>query len=102
MRLISLKTLRDFWEKHPDAQGPLSAWQAEVKAACWTKSTDIKERYASASIINNKRVVFNIGGNKYRLVVDVEYERQLIFVVRPLTHKEYDGINVETLTYEAR
>ena len=72
MRIIAKRTLREFWEKpeHRDAEQPLKAWYAEARNATWSTPADIKARYRHASIVGNNRVVFNIAGNKYRLVVE--------------------------------
>ncbi|MDQ2068987.1 type II toxin-antitoxin system HigB family toxin [Natronospira bacteriovora] len=97
MRVIAKRTLRRFWEKHPDAEGPLKAWHTEAEAARWRQPQDIKDRYRSASFVGNNRVVFNIGGNKYRLVVHVRYDNGIVFVRFIGTHAEYDHIDVETV-----
>ncbi len=94
---MSRKTLRDFWEAHPDAEQPLKAWHSEAEKATWTKPADIKARYGSASIVGSDRVVFNIGGNKYRLVVAIKHEAGLVFVRFIGTHGDYDDIDVETI-----
>ena len=93
MRVIARKTLREFWETHPDAEGPLTAWFAEAKAT-WRSMADVRKRYATASIVDAERVVFNIGGNKYRLVVKLWFPGQAVFIKFVGTHKEYDAINV--------
>ena len=100
MRLIAVSYLRIFWEKHPDAEQPLRAWVDEVKATTWHQPADIKERYRSASILKNRRVVFNIKGNEYRLVVSVAYRFQAVYVKFIGTHREYDGIDAETVDLE--
>lgn len=87
----------EFSSEHPDAQVGLEAWYHEVKAATWKSSAEIKIRYRSASIINNRRVVFNICGNKFRLVVDINYLAKLVFIRFVGTHKEYDRIDVESI-----
>ena len=97
MRIISRKALREFWKNHPDAQQPLQAWYADVKQADWQSPADIKHIYRNASIVANNRVVFNIKGNKYRLVVAVHYEFQLVYIRFVGTHQEYDRINVATI-----
>jgi mRNA interferase HigB len=97
MRIISRKALREFWEIHPDAQQPLQAWYADVKQADWQSPADIKRIYRNASIVANNRVVFNIKGNKYRLVVAVHYEYQLVYIRFVGTHQEYDRIDVATI-----
>lgn len=96
MRVIALSTLRKFWESgYPDAEQPLRAWYAEAERANWTSPQDIKNRYAHASIVGGNRVVFNIGGNKYRLIVKLHYDGQRAFVRWVGTHSDYDKINVE-------
>ena len=97
MRVIARKPLKQFSNAHPDAEASLDAWFHEAKAASWKSSADIKARYRSASIINNRRVVFNICGNKFRLVVDINYPAQLIYIRFIGTHQEYDGIDVENI-----
>ena len=97
MRVYSKGPLRDFWNGKPDAKSPLMTWYRETKAADWNRSTDIKERFPSASILKNGRVVFNIKGNKYRLVVKVKYEKKKVYIRFIGTHKEYDGINAEVI-----
>ncbi len=85
-----------------DADQPLRAWCAEVAAAAWTNPAQIKARYPHASLIGNKRVVFNIGGNKYRLIVDIDYTRQVVFIVFIGTHKDYDKVDAETVTWNPK
>lgn len=97
MRVISRKTLRQFWDKHPDARQPLQAWYADVKHANWRGPADIKAVYQTASFISNNRIVFNIKGNKYRIVVVVEYRFSIIFIRFIGTHQEYDRIHAETV-----
>ncbi|NLE94339.1 MAG: type II toxin-antitoxin system HigB family toxin [Dehalococcoidia bacterium] len=97
MHVIARPRLIAFWEKHPDSAGPLQAWFAEARVATWTCSADVKERYSTASILNSERVVFNIGGNKYRLVVRINYASGTVFVRFVGTHKEYDSIDAEAV-----
>jgi mRNA interferase HigB len=93
MRVISKRTLRAFWEKHPDAEQPLKAWYDVARSSTWRTPTDIKAQFRSASFVANNRVVFNIAGNKYRLVVVVRYRIQRIYVRFIGTHRECDKIN---------
>lgn len=93
MRIISRKTLRQFWEKHPDAQQPLQAWYYDVKHARWKGPSDIKSVYRNASFLAENRVVFNIKGNKYRIVVAVHYQFGMIYVRFVGTHGDYDKID---------
>jgi mRNA interferase HigB len=97
MRVIAKKALREFWEKHPDSEDPLKAWFAEAEDASWQSPADIKAHYGSASILKNGRTVFNICGNKYRLVVKINYKAAIVLVRFIGTHKEYDGINAEVI-----
>jgi len=99
MRIIAKSTLRRFWrqKRHSDAQGPLEAWHDEVCTTTWRTPQDIKNLYATASICRNNRVVFNIGGNKYRLVVEVQYGASIVWIKFIGTHAQYDKIDVETV-----
>lgn len=97
MRVIALSTLKTFWEKHPDAELPLRSWYAEASRAKWKTSADIKAAYRSASFVANRRVVFNIKGNDYRLVVAVKYGIGLMYIRFVGTHGQYDKIDVEEI-----
>jgi len=79
MRIISRRTLREFWEKHPDAEQPLRAWYANAKRANWRTPADVKTAYRNASLVANNRVVFNIKGKRYRLVVAIDYQYSIIY-----------------------
>jgi mRNA interferase HigB len=100
MHIVAVKFLRVFWENHPDAEQSLKSWVDEAKKATWTQPAEIKEQYRSASILKNRRVVFNIKGNDYRLVVSVAYHYQAIYVKFIGTHQEYDAVNAETVEME--
>ena len=100
MKVIAVGTLRDFWARHPDAEQPLKAWYDEAKHAVWRTPQDIRQRYASASFVGHNRVVFNIKGNDYRLVVSVAYHYQAVYVKFIGTHKEYDAIDAESVEME--
>jgi mRNA interferase HigB len=97
MRIIARKTLREFWETHPDAQQALKAWYHDVKRATWKTPGDIKSIYRSASFVGHNRVVFNIKGNKYRLVVAVAYKHGIVYIRFVGTHQEYDKIDAATV-----
>ncbi len=97
MRVIAVSTLRAFWKRHPEAEQPLKAWHEESSHAHWTQPSDIKDQYRSASILKNRRVVFNIKGNDYRLIVAVAYQLQIVYVKFIGTHKEYDAVDAETV-----
>lgn len=93
MRIISRKRLIEFWQIHPDAEQPLRAWYAEIRKSSWETPADIKARYRHASILPGNRVVFNIKGNEYRLVVIIEYRFGKVFIRFVGTHAEYDQID---------
>jgi mRNA interferase HigB len=97
MRVIAKKILREFWEKQTDSEGQLKTWYKEASKAIWTSPIDIKSEYPKASILKSGRVVFNICGNKYRLVVQINYIRKWIFIRFIGTHREYDKIDVEKI-----
>ncbi|SDX14204.1 type II toxin-antitoxin system HigB family toxin [Thiocapsa roseopersicina] len=97
MRVIAVSTLRAFWQRHPDAEQPLRVWFEEAANASWTQPSDIKALYRSASILKNRRVVFNIKGNDYRLIVAIAYKLQIVYVKFIGTHKEYDAVDAETV-----
>jgi mRNA interferase HigB len=100
VRIIAIKTLREFWESEPDAEAPIRAWVDEVRAARWQQPMDVKAQYGTASILKSRRVVFNIAGNKYRLVAAVTYRCQAVFVKFIGTHAQYDLIDADTVEYE--
>lgn len=93
MRVISRKALREFWQRHGEAEAALRAWFKEAEAATWETPADIKRRYASASFLPGDRVVFNIKGNQHRLVVAVRYDLSIVFIRFVGTHSEYDRID---------
>jgi mRNA interferase HigB len=97
MRVIALSALREFWERHPDARPALEAWYADAKRATWKAPSDIKDTYRNASIVGKNRVVFNIKGNSYRLVVAVQYEHGIVFIRFVGAHRDYDRMDVETV-----
>ena len=93
MRIIAKRTLRIYWERQPRAEQPLKAWHAVARKADWSSLADIKAIYGNASIIAGDRMVFNIGGNRYRLIVRFDYPRRIGFVRFVGTHAEYDRID---------
>ena len=93
MRIISIKPLREFWQKHPQAETPLRNWYFEASHANWQTPTDIKQAHRNASFVDNNRVVFNIKGNDYRLIVAVRYTGGLMFIRFVGTHDEYNRID---------
>ena len=97
MRIIALATLRDFWAKHPAALEPLSAWYSVASRVRWESPADVKAAYRNASFIAGNRVVFNIKGNDYRLVVAMHYNRQIAYIRFVGTHRQYDQIDTSTV-----
>ena len=100
MRVFASSTLRKYWENELNAEQPLKAWLSTAEKAQWSNHNELKKQFGKASIINSKRVVFDIHGNKYRLIVDLEYIKKLIFIVWVGTHAEYDKIKVEDAKYK--
>lgn len=99
MRILSFRTLREFWEnpKYSNSETSLRSWYHEAKKSTWKNSNDLKENYKNASILGEGRVVFNIKGNTYRLIVAIDYEYQVIFIRFVGTHTEYDQIDAKTI-----
>lgn len=93
MHIIALRTLREFWERHPRAEAPLRSWYAEASRAEWRTPDDIKAAHCNASFLPNNRVVFNIKGNDYRLIVAVRYAGGVMFIRFVGTHAENDRID---------
>ena len=102
MRIIKEKTLSEYCKQnqYKPAKEAINAWIYEVRYSNWNNSNKLKSKYGNASIISSKRVVFNIKGNDYRLIVDIEYKLKIVFIVWFGTHKEYDKINTKTVKYE--
>jgi mRNA interferase HigB len=99
MRVIAIKTLKDYITEFHQAEQALLSWHEEVAAASWDNPNELKAQYRNASVLTEKRVVFNIHGNSYRLIVDIEYRLKIVFVVWFGTHKQYDKINAKTVSY---
>ena len=97
MRIIAVSTLKEFWEKHPTAEMPLRAWVDEVQKATWATTQDIKFRYASASFVGDRRVIFNIKGNDFRLIVAIAFRYQAVYIKFIGTHAQYDAVNAATV-----
>ncbi len=97
MRIISKKILREFWGVYTDAEQSLRAWHAKAQLAEWKTPSDIKTDYRNASFVANNRVIFNIKGNTYRLVVAVNYDYGIIYIRFVGSHKEYDKIDATTI-----
>lgn len=97
MHVVSVKTLREFWERHADSKAALRAWYREAKGANWSSFADIKARYRSADQLPGDRVVFDIKGNKYRLVARIHYNASRVYIRFIGAHAEYDKINAEMI-----
>lgn len=97
MRIVAKSTLRKFWERHPEVENQLTAWYNEARKANWKSPNEIKREYPSASIIEGSRMVFNIKGNHYRLIVKINYEFEIIWIRFIGTHKQYDKVDAKTI-----
>ncbi len=100
MRVIAKRALRTFWERHPKnaaAKVPLQDWYARAAVADWATPSDVKAQFGAASILKQGRVVFSVGGNKYRLVVRINYPYRVVYVRFVGTHEEYDAIDANTI-----
>jgi mRNA interferase HigB len=99
MRVIAVKTLKQYAEEFHQAEQALLSWYEETTTALWNNPNELKAQYRNGSVLSDKRVVFNIHGNSYRLIVDIEYRLKIVFVVWFGTHKQYDNINAKTISY---
>lgn len=97
MRAITERRLREFWTLHPDAEGPLRAWLNAIAKENWHTPNDVRAAHGTASIVGDKRVVFNIKGNDYRLIVAVAYGKGIVLVKFIGTHAEYDDVDAATV-----
>ena len=97
MRVISISTLREFWTKHPDSEQPLAEWYVKTCRANWSSLADMRNDFNSVDYVGNQRYVFNIKGNRYRLVVAVKFTPALVYIRFVGTHKEYEKLDVPTI-----
>ena len=97
MRVFTRRTLREFWERHPDARKPLLDWCQVVERADWNAPDRVKSTFASASILRGDRVVFNIKGNTYRLIAAIDYQYGIVYIRFVGTHQRYNKINAATI-----
>lgn len=97
MRVISIKILREFWEIHSECQQQLKSWFQETSKAEWKNPNEIKLEYPSASLIGDNRVVFNIKGNHYRIIVKINFEYKMVWIRFVGTHSEYDKIDANKI-----
>jgi len=99
MRIIASSTLKKYISDYADAETALSSWLQEAERASWSNPQELKQQFGHASIVTGKRIVFNICGNKYRLIVDIEFRLQIIFIVWFGAHDEYDKIDTKNVSY---
>ena len=97
MQVIARRTLREFWERYPRAETPLKLWFATISGASWTSPADVRAQFNSADFVGDNRVIFDVGGNKYRIVAHVAYPFGRVLIKFVGTHAEYDKINPETV-----
>lgn len=100
MKIVAIGVLREFWTQYPAAEQALKAWVDETRNAAWTQPSDVKAHYGAATILKNRRVVFNIKGNDYRLIVAIAYKFQAVYIKFIGTHKQYDAIDADTIDLE--
>lgn len=102
MRIIKEQTFTKYFSKgkHQQAEESIKAWVYEVRFSNWNNANELKAKYGNASILSSKRVVFNIKGNDYRLIVDIEYKLKIVFVIWFGTHEDYNKIDAKTVRYE--
>ncbi|RYY35037.1 MAG: type II toxin-antitoxin system HigB family toxin [Sphingobacteriaceae bacterium] len=99
MRVIAVRTLKDYIAEYHQAEQALLSWYEEATIALWSNPNELKAQYRNASILSDKRVVFNIHGNSYRLIVDIEYRLRIVFILWFGTHSQYDKIDAKTISY---
>ena len=97
MRIVSKRTLKEFWEKHEDAEQALLSWYKVVKAAKWKNFNEVRQQFGSSKILGNDRIIFKIKGNKYRLVVKVTFKHQAIWIRFIGNHTDYDSIDAKII-----
>ena len=97
MRVVAKGTLRKFWNKHKDSEEQLKSWYNEADKSIWNNPNEVKKEYPRASILEDNRVVFNIKGNRYRLIVKINYEYKIIWIRFIGTHAEYDKIDANKI-----
>ena len=99
MRIIAVKTIKTYAKEFQQAEEALFSWHDEARKARWNSPAELKIHYRNASVLNSERVVFNIHGNSFRLIVDIDYQLKIVFIVWFGAHKQYDGINAKTIKY---
>ena len=99
MRIIATNTIQNYWNDYPEYEQALKSWIQESGNAKWQTPQELKRQFKSASILTGKRIIFNINGNRFRLIVDIEFRLQIIFIVWFGDHNEYDQIDAKTIAY---
>jgi mRNA interferase HigB len=103
MQVIARRTLKEFWVRHPPAEGPIKAWFATVDKAHWSRPAEVKRQFgATVDFVGDNRVIFDLGGNKYRLIAHISYEFGRVLVKFIGTHAEYDRIDPETVSWRRK
>ena len=103
MQVIARRTLKTFWERHPQAEGPLRSWFAAVSKARWSGPSDVKRQFgATVDFVSDNRVIFDVGGNKYRLIAHIAYGFGRVLVKFVGTHAEYDRIDPEKVSWRKK
>jgi mRNA interferase HigB len=97
MNVIAVKTLKKFWEIHRMSEAPLKAWYKEAEKAEWKSTQDIKKKFQSADFLTGNRVIFNIAGNKFRLIVKIKYKYKIVYIRFVGTHEEYNKIDASKI-----
>jgi mRNA interferase HigB len=97
VRIIAKRTLRNFWKRYPQSKGPLEAWHQEAARANWSTPSAVNVQFRSASVLQDNRVVFNIAGNHYRLIVKINYSYRIVYIRFVGTHPDYDAIDASTI-----
>jgi mRNA interferase HigB len=97
VRIVAKRTLRAFWNRYPKSKGPLEAWHQEVARADWATPSELKAQFRSASVLQDNRVVFNIAGNQYRLIVKINYPYRIAYIRFIGVHADYDAIDATTI-----
>jgi mRNA interferase HigB len=100
MRVIAVKTLKNYSKEYPQAKQAVLSWYEEAEKADWANPNELKEQYHQASVLSEKRVVFNIHGNSFRLIVDIEYRLKIVFIVWFGSHKQYNKIDAKKISYD--
>lgn len=101
MRIIAIKTLKEFWDTHPDVRASLQKWRQKVENSAYSKSQDVITDFNDSDFVGNTRIVFNIARNKYRLVAAFRYDKQICWIKFIGTHSQYDKIDVTSVEYKS-